>query len=170
MPRRSRYRSTPMDPIVSGTPGGTSSWQPYVQFRCRPDEVLPPHGTLETAVSLGDVQRDQHAAVWGPQQDSRRARLRSHPNHRQHTASNAVHPASDVLTTYSHRILSAHSISRTRTFGVANAAFFPRKSGSETPRAFAQALQTCIWIPPAMLVAKASASGGHPTGTIACAT
>jgi len=45
-------------------------------------------------------------------------------------------------TAHSHRILSAHSISCTRTRGVANVAFLAFKSNSRTPRAWAHALQT----------------------------
>ena len=54
--------------------------------------------------------------------------------------------------------------------GVANVAFFDTRSASKTPRAFEQAVQTWILMPSAIVDARVSPSGGHPTGTTAAAT
>src|SRR5215467_10239170 len=71
---------------------------------------------------------------------------------------------------HSLRSLSAHSMSCTSIMGFANDAFFPTRSDSRTPRALEHAPHTWIGMPNATVTRKASANGGHPTGTTAAAT
>ena len=71
---------------------------------------------------------------------------------------------------YSLSTLSAHSTSLTSVATVANDAFLPSKSLSESPRALEHVLHTWIGMRWLMVCAMVCASGGHPTGTTASAT
>src|SRR5690242_9234828 len=68
---------------------------------------------------------------------------------------------------YSLSTLSAHSTKATRSGGLTNWAFLPRRSLSRTARAREQAVQTWTGILCLIVLAMISASGGQPTGVTA---